>query len=220
MIRVLLATDHDGTRRRLRAACQGVERIEVIGDATDQHDTIEKVFALDPDVIVLDGSMPVEDEFAATCELLRRRPDVAMVLLVRTRPIQPAGRLLLNGALVWIPIDASLPELLAAITAATRGRQYPPSCAEVEKRHAHPALPAKLEQLTRRELQVLRQIAMGRTNGEIARKLQISIRTIGSHRSHMLGKLRLRNNADLTRCAIENNLVTETFDNRQPDICR
>lgn len=210
MIRVALIDDHalvrDGLRRMLSASSD----IQVVGEATDGAEIAELVARAQPDLLLLDLSMPRSDGFRAMAEVAKQEHPPRILVLTMYSDLQYAERAFRAGASGFIGKGASFEELVRAVTEVHSGRRYIPPELEPqlsqERLRAGPDL-AALPALTEREREVLRMLASGLTNREIATRLGVSVKTIDAHRGHVLKKLALRNNADLTRYAIRHQLV-------------
>jgi two-component system, NarL family, invasion response regulator UvrY len=210
LIRVVIIDDHalvrDGLRRMLTASGS----IEVVGEAESGADALDLVARARPDVLLLDLSMPGRDGFQTLAELAANDEPPRVLVLTMYSDLQYAERTLSAGAAGFIGKGVSFEELVRAVTDVHRGARYLPP--ELESQLANGPLrpaprPEKLQALTSREQEVLRMLASGLTNREIAMRLGLSVKTVDSHRGHMLKKLRLRNNADLTRYAIRHRLI-------------
>jgi len=210
MIRVGISDDHalvrEGLRRILNEECQ----IEIVGEAADGAEAVELVNRTRPDVILLDISMPELDGIAATKKILALDVPTQVLILTMHSDEQYALRALRAGARGFVLKEAKADELIGAIRNVHAGQRYLPT--DLERRFAEKYLEPEDEQtdshnLSKREFEVLCFLAIGLTNREIADKLTISVKTVDSHRGHVLKKLNLRNNSDLTRYAIQRGYV-------------
>jgi two-component system, NarL family, invasion response regulator UvrY len=210
LIRIALIDDHalvrDGLRRMLTASGS----IEVVGEGESGACALELLARTQPDVLLLDLSMPGRDGLQTLAELADHPAPPRVLVLTMYNDVQYAERTLRAGATGFIGKGVSFEELIRAVTQVHRGERYVPP--ELEGPLARlPPRPSpradKLQALTSREQEVLTMLASGLTNREIAVRLGLSIKTVDSHRGHMLKKLRLRNNADLTRYAIRHRLI-------------
>jgi DNA-binding NarL/FixJ family response regulator len=210
MIRVVLADDHALVREGLRRMLGGSGAIEVAGEAADGTEAVALARELSPDVLLLDISMPRKDGIEATTELTALGLPTRILILSMHSDEQYALRTLRAGAHGFIWKGARFEELVRAIGEVAAGRRYLP--ADIEQAFADKYLSpdadkSPVELLSRREFQVMCYLANGMTNREIAALLEISIKTIDTHRGHVLKKLKLRNNSDITRFAIQHGYV-------------
>lgn len=210
MIRVLIADDHSLVREGLRRILDEQFDIEVVGEAKDGKEAVELARRLRPDVILMDISMPEKDGLDATKEIRALDTRTRILILTIHNEEHYALRTLRAGADGFIFKGAKSEELVRAIRDLDRGLRYLPP--ELERFFAELYVRPKasgtpLEALSDREFQVLRLIALGHTNREVAEKLRISVKTVDTHRRNILKKLRLRNNSDLTRFAIRHGVI-------------
>jgi len=211
MIRVAIADDHALVREGMRRMLSGSRQIDVIGEAANGAEAVELVSEQEPDVLLLDITMPVKDGIEATEEIVELKKKTRILILSMHADEQYALRTLRAGANGFISKGARLEELLRAITEVHNGERYLPEQmaeslgeASIEDRMDEKSL---VEMLSPREYQVMSYLAQGMTGREIADVLAISPKTVDTHRGHLLKKLRLRNNSDLTRFAIQSGLV-------------
>ncbi|HEX4421665.1 MAG TPA: response regulator transcription factor [Kofleriaceae bacterium] len=200
MIRLAIAEDHTIVRWALREALSKADDIEVVGEAGTAAETLEMVKNERPDVLILDISLPDRSGFDVLTEL--RPMDTAPLVVVLTWHTEQsyAARAIGAGAHGYVNKAVEPDALLAAIRAVSRGEQVIPPGVEdlLRTGDGHPA-----SALTAREQQVMEMLARGLTNREIAEHLEISIKTVDTHRGHVLKKLGLRNNSELTRFAVK-----------------
>jgi two-component system invasion response regulator UvrY len=205
MIRLAIAEDHTIVRWALREALQKVDDIEVVGESGTAAETLTMVATARPDVLLLDLSLPDRSGFDVLSEL--RTIETAPLVVVLTWHAEPtyAARAVALGAHGYVHKGVEPEALIYAIRAVARGEQVIPSGVEDLVAHGdnHPA-----SSLTAREQQVMEMLSRGLTNREIAEQLQISIKTVDTHRGHVLKKLGLRNNSELTRFAVKHGYVT------------
>ncbi len=212
MIRVVIADDHALVREGLRRILEEPVDLTVVGEAADGRAAVEQVRRLHPDVLVLDLSMPGKDGLDVVKELAARRSPTRILILTIHNEEHYALRALRAGAHGFLYKGAGTEELLKAVRAVARGLRYLPPEFEraFAERYVQPkARGSPAEALSDRELQVLRLLASGYTNREIAAKLHISVKTVDTHRRNILKKLNLRNNADLARFALKHGLILE-----------
>ena len=204
-ITVVLADDHAVVRGALRALLDAQADFDVVGEASDVAGARQAVFDLAPSVLVLDVNMPDGLGVDAVAELRQSHPDTKIVLLTMERDIGLARRALDDGALGYLFKDAAHLELVEAVRAAAAGDRYLPAAVSAglsrdpEKRAN--------EALSPRETDVLRLMALGHTNREIGEQLDLSVRTVETHRAHIQQKLGLATRPELTRYALEHDLI-------------
>ena len=210
MIRVLLADDHSIVRAGLRRIVEESGEMEVVGEASDGKEAIRLVRKVSPDVAVIDISMPGLDGLEVLNQLQAFDPGLPVLILTMHEEGQYVVRAIEAGAMGYITKQSAPEQLVKAIRKVFSGHRYLTD----EATEALALRIAKggedqspLDSLSMRELQVLRRLAMGHTNREIARAYHISIKTVDTYRSRLLKKLSLRNNADLSRFAIQNKLI-------------
>lgn len=201
---VALVDDHAVVRGALRALLEGQEEIDVVGEAGSLADARELLASSPPQVLVLDVNLPDGLAVDAVADLRRLAPDTQIVLLTMERDLTLARRAIDDGALAYLFKDAAHLELIEAVRAAAAGRRYLPTAVE-----AGMAKPEGEEgpPLSPREIEVLRLMALGHTNREIGEQLDLSIRTVETHRSHIQQKLGLTSRAELTRYALDHGLI-------------
>ena len=210
MIKVLLADDHSIVRAGLRRIVEESGDMEVIAEASDGREAIQLVHSTTPDVAVIDISMPGLDGLEVVSQLRSHYPELPILILTMHEEGQYVVRAIQAGAMGYITKQSAPEQLLTAIRRVYDGNRYLTD----EAAEALALRIAKgsngqspLDSLSMRELQVLRRLAMGHTNREIASAYHISIKTVDTYRARLLKKLDLRNNAELSRFAIQNNLI-------------
>lgn len=209
MIRVIIADDHAVVRHGLRLILSTEPDIELVGAVSDGEELLAVLDTTPCDVVVLDVRMPGMTGLVALPLIKARHPEVNCVVLSIYPEDQFAIRALKAGASGYLTKETAPDELVDAIRKASQGRRYvSPALAEQLAEHvaggsAQPALSA----LTEREEEVMRAIATGRTVSEIAEELNLSVKTVSTHRTHILDKLGLRNNAEIMRYALDQGLV-------------
>jgi two-component system invasion response regulator UvrY len=210
LIKVLLADDHSIVRAGLRRLVDESQDMEVIGEAANGKDAIQKVHEKMPDVAVIDISMPGMDGLEVISQLHDYYPKLPVIILTMYEEEQYVVRAIEAGAMGYLTKRSAPEQLLKAIRKVHAGCRYlTAEAAELlalrVARGADTRSP--LDALSMRELQVLRRLAMGHTNREIAESYHISVKTVDTYRSRLLKKLNLRNNAELSRFAIKNRLI-------------
>jgi len=210
MIRVLLADDHGVVRRGLRGFFELLDDIEVVGEAEDGRGAVTLVEALAPDVVLMDLLMPGMDGIAATAEIKRRFPDVEVVALTSFIEEERVTAALEAGAIGYLLKDAEADDVAVAVRRANAGEVHlDPQVARLlaSRIRSRREAPHTHEELTEREREVLRLVAKGHANKEIAALLDITERTARTHVSNILGKLDLASRTQAALWAIEHRLA-------------
>jgi len=205
MIRIALAEEHAVVRWALKEALTRTGDLEIVGEAGTVEDTLPMVRQTRPELLLVDTSMPDHSGFDVLAQVRELEAGPFVIVLTPHTDASYAARAIAAGAHGYVSKSGTPEELLAAIHAVSRGEQVIPPGAEqlLAAGDGHPA-----SALTARELQVMEMLARGMTNREIAEHLDISIKTIDTHRGYVLKKLSLRNNSELTRFAVKNGYVT------------
>jgi DNA-binding NarL/FixJ family response regulator len=204
-IRVLLAEDHETVRQGLRVLLQSHPDIDVVAEAANGRVAVEQAQALAPDVVVLDVSMPEMNGLAATREIKKMMPGVAVVALTRHAEDAYVKELLAAGACAYVLKQSAFDQLLAAVRAAARGERYLDSTLAsrtAEASSSPRARAATRPPITDREANVLRLMALGHSNKEIASALEIAVKTVEVHKANAMRKLNLRGRIDVVRYAV------------------
>lgn len=204
---VVLADDHVVVRSGLRLLLESAPEIEVVAEAGDVTAAVDAVRRLRPDVLVLDLHMPGEPSLPAIPKLREQCPQTHVVVLTAQRDPSYAGEALRLGATGYVPKEAAGGHLLAAILTAVRGETYLEPQLGARLAATAAAAAGAAPELTVRELEVLRLIARGLTNREIAERLFLSVRTVESHRARIQRKLGRSRRSDLVDYALERGLV-------------
>ena len=210
MIRVLLADDHDIVRAGLRRLVEDCGDMEVVAEAADGQEAIRQVQETSPEVAVVDISMPGLDGLEVVSRLRLSHPKLPILILTMHEEEQYVVRAIGAGAMGYITKRSAPEQLVNAIRKVHSGGHYlSDSAAEALAVRIAKGTPGRslLDSLSNREIQVLRRLAMGQTNREIAEVFNISTKTIDTYRFRLLKKLNLRNNAELSRFAIQNGLI-------------
>jgi len=203
-ITVVLADDHNVIRAGLRAMLEGEDDLRVIGEAADATAARKLVHDRRPDVLVLDLQMPGAQPASDVPTLRQEVPTTAVVVLTMQSDPRRARELLRAGAAGYVLKQAAERQLTAAIRAAAAGTSYidPELGGQVARLGADP-----LEDLSDRDRELLRLLALGHTNREIAEKLFLSVRAVEVNRSKLLEKLDLESRPELVRFAIANGVI-------------
>jgi len=211
-IKVLIVDDHQVVRQGLRTFLELHEDVVVVGEAADGITAVEMVRQLEPDVVLMDLVMPRLDGIAATRELRSKGLPAKVIALTSFTEDDKVFPAIQAGASSYLLKDVSPDELVEAIRAVHRGeaRLHPDIAHKLMEQVAHQASPASAasaEHLTEREREVIRLVAQGRSNAEIAQALIISDKTVKTHISNILSKLNLQDRTQLAIYAIKNGLV-------------
>jgi two-component system response regulator NreC len=204
--KIVLADDHAVVRSGLRMLLDAEPDFEVVAEAADVDSARRYVLGHKPTVLVLDLNMPGEPSLPAIPKLREEFPDTQIVVLTMQDDPAFAREAIRAGALCYVLKEAADSDLVDAVRTAASGDTYlhPRLGARLA---AEPEADAKLDGLTEREREVLRLIALGHTNSEIAEQLYLSVRTVESHRAHIQQKLRLSTRAELVRFALDHKLI-------------
>ena len=203
---VMIADDHPVVRRGLRFLLDAADGFSVVAEAGDVPDAVRLIQEERPAVAVLDLNMPGGSSLDAIRDLRTSVPETSVVVLTMQDDPAFARRALQNGARGFVLKEAADEELLSAIRLAANGETYlnPQLGARMA---AEPDSVVALDSLTAREVDVLRRIALGFTNVEIAEQLQLSVRTIETHRAHIQRKLQRSSRAELVQYALDHRLL-------------
>src|SRR5215212_1108600 len=206
--RVVIADDHAVVRSGLRMVLDAEQGIEVVAEASDVTSALRAVRGYHPDVLVLDLNMPGEPSLEAIPRMVAEAPETAIVVLTMQQDPAFAREALRAGARGYVLKEAADAELVQAVRHAREGRTYlnPELGARMA---AEPPPSGPPDNLTERELEVLRLIALGHTNSEIAGQLYLSVRTVESHRAHVQQKVRRSTRAELVRYALDHKLIEQ-----------
>jgi|NGEPerStandDraft_6_1074524.scaffolds.fasta_scaffold14285_3 two-component system response regulator NreC len=204
-IRVIVADDHELMRFALRALLSTEQQIDVIAEAEQLSLAMRNVRELRPDVLVLDLRMHDGSSIDAIGELREQAPETRVVVITAEDNPLYAEHALAAGAFGFVLKDQADVELAPAVRAAAEGRRY--VSPEIDAKLADLRRGLTSDKLTGRELEVLRLIALGHTSVEVARILQISSRTVESHRARVHAKLGLSTRAELVRYALRRGLL-------------
>jgi len=212
-IRVFLADDHAMLRAGLKALLSDEPGIAVVGEAGDGISAVEQIVATRPDVALLDITMPQLDGLEAARRLHRQAPDVKLLMLTMHDDPEYLFQALEAGASGYVLKRAAEADLVEAIRTVTTDRAFLAPAAQATlvadyvERRARGEISPPAEKLTAREEEVLRLLAEGHTNQGVAEALVISIKTVETHRAHILDKLGLRKRAELVRYARTHGLL-------------
>jgi two-component system response regulator NreC len=205
MIRIVIADDHAVVRSGLRLLLEAEPDFEVVAEAGDVEAARRYVRGHHPGVLVLDLNMPGGSSLDAIPVLRNEAPETQIVILTMQEEPAFARQALSAGAIGYVLKEAADAELVEAVRRAAAGETYlNPALGARIAREPPPGPP---DDLSEREVEVLRLIALGHTNSEIAEQLFLSVRTVETHRSHIQQKLRVSSRAELVRYALQRGLV-------------
>ena len=204
-IRIVIADDHAIVRRGLRQLLEGEQGFEVVAEAEDVESARRYLRGHQPEVLVLDLNMPGEPSLEAIPKLRTEFPGTQIVVLTMNNEAAYARTALGAGVLGYVLKESADAELVEAVRAAVAGQRYlNPRLGAKVAAEPPPGLPDGLSQ---RELEILRLIALGHTNTQVADELFLSVRTVETHRAHIQQKLGLTDRSELVRYAIDKGLV-------------
>jgi DNA-binding NarL/FixJ family response regulator len=205
MIRVLLVDDHELLRAGLRSRLERENGIAVVGEADTAERAVIVARKLQPDLILLDLLMPRKSGYEAIPELVKAAPQAKILVVSSQAAPSSVRRALTAGAAGYLPKRASDRDLVTAIRLVVGGSGYvdPDLGARLVSDNSAPAL----EPLSERERDIVHLLALGYTNQEIGKKLFISVRTVDTHRAHIMRKLQLETRAELVMFALANGVI-------------
>ena len=209
MIRILLVDDHELLRAGLRSRLDAEADLTIVGEADSAERAVVQARALQPDLIVLDLLLPRKSGHDAIPELAAVAPESRILVVSSQAAPASVRRALSAGAAGYLPKRASDGELVAAIRTVMAGAGYvdPDLGAKLVVSSGTPAL----DPLSDREREIVQLLALGYTNQEIARQLFISVRTVDTHRAHIMLKLQLETRAELVMFALANGVIGPSF---------
>lgn len=209
-IKILVVDDHALMRDGIRALLSLSNDMEIIGEAADGREFLDKVQELSPDVVVMDVAMPVMDGLEATRRIKKKNPRVKVLVLTQYDNREYILSAIKAGADGYVPKKAAGSELASAIRAIHGGDSflYPSAAAALIKDYLRQAVEEPYDRLTSREREILKLIAEGHTSKEIADMLFISLKTALGHRTKIMQKLDIHNRTELIKYAMHKGLVT------------
>ncbi len=214
-VRIVLADDHAILREGIRALLEDQPDMTVVGEAADGRIAVELARELQPTLIVMDIGMPLLNGLEATRQIKRECPQVAVLVLTMHDNEEYVSQILAAGASGYVLKRAASSELVMAIRAVASGQSYlSPAVTRlliegyIGRRPAEPAIVVDpFESLTSREREVLQLVAEGHTNSQIAKLLNISLKTVKAHRSNLMHKLGLHDRGELIKLAIQRGII-------------
>ncbi len=213
-IKLVIADDHALFREGVRALLTKDSNLEVVGEAADGSEAIERVQTLRPHILLLDIAMPGLGGLETTLELKKLAPEVKIVILTQYANKEYLFRFLKAGVSGYVLKRAAASDLISAIKAVHQGGTFihPDMAPAVIEGYLGGTKPAEeedsYEKLTDREKQVFKLVAEGKTNKEIAEMLSISVKTAMAHRAHVSEKLGIHNKAELVKVALQRGIVS------------
>jgi two-component system, NarL family, response regulator NreC len=206
-ITIVLADDHEVVRAGLRMLLDAEDDLEVVAEAGDVELAERRVAAVHPAVLVLDINMPPGSSLPAIPRLRAEAPDTRIVVLTMQNDADLAREALRAGATGFVLKEAAAAELIQAVRLAAQGRTYLNPELGARMATEVSASPGPPDDLSPREVEVLRLIALGHTNAEVATQLYLSIRTVESHRAHIQQKTQRTSRAALVAYALQHGLL-------------
>jgi two-component system response regulator NreC len=211
VIRVVVVDDHAVVRAGVRLLLDAEDDVEVVGEAGSARDAVFEVRAQKPDVILLDVVMPGESGIDVLPKLLLEAPGAKVLILSMQDDPSYVRQAFASGASGYVLKEAADAEVVAAVREIAAGGRYvhPALGARMIAVDAEQRAAAEADPLSEREREVIRLLALGHTNQEIANQLFISVRTAETHRAHIMRKLRLSTRAELVRHALAQGLLAD-----------
>jgi DNA-binding NarL/FixJ family response regulator len=212
-LKLVLADDHALVRAGIRTLLEKIPGVQIVAESGDGRETIALVAAQNPDVVVMDISMPGMNGLEATARIVKDRPQTKVLMLSMHTAENYVLQALRAGATGYLLKDAATEELQLALVAVRRGETYlsPTISKEVLARHRKQAAAprsAPTKGLTPRMREIVQLIAEGRSTKEIAFLLNLSVKTVETHRMHLMARLNLHDVAGVVRYALRNGLIT------------
>jgi DNA-binding NarL/FixJ family response regulator len=210
-VRILIVDDHAVVRSGIRLLLAAEDDLEPVGEAGTAREAIFEARSLKPDVVLMDVVMPDGNGLDAIPTLLHEHPDLKVLMLSMQDDPQYVRQAFAAGASGYVLKEAADTEVVAAVREVARGGRYvhPELGARLVAAETEEKRRAEEDPLSEREREVLRLLALGHTNQEIAKQLYISVRTAETHRAHIMQKLRLGSRAELVRYALAHGLLED-----------
>ena len=211
-IRIAIADDHPIVRQGLRVAIGAQDDLELVGEASNGAEAVELANRLDPDVMIMDLQMPIMDGIAAIQEITKENEDACILVLTSFPDDKNVFSAIKAGAMGFLLKEAPAEELLASVRTVYGGEAalHPAIARKLIQEVKSPSdVRSSLDPLTPREMDVLKCLARGLSNREIARELTISVRTVTTHMRNILDKLHVSNRTQAALYALEHGLRTD-----------
>jgi two-component system, NarL family, response regulator NreC len=211
-IRTVIVDDHAVVRSGLRLVLEGEDDIEVVAEAADARSAVFEARAHRPDVILLDVVMPGRSGIEAIPDLLKESPESKVLVLSMQDDPAYVREAFGAGASGYVLKEAADAEVVAAVRDVASGQRYvhPTLGARLVAAEAEERVRAEEDPLSDREHEILRMLALGHTNQEIAGQLFLSVRTVETHRAHIMQKLRISTRAELVRYALQRDMLDQS----------
>jgi len=210
----MIVDDHTILRKGIRSLLENNEKIEIVGEAKNGNEAIDKIRKVITDIVLMDFAMPILNGMEATRQIKRQFPEVKVLILSMYKDEEYIINCLKVGALGFVNKQTTPEDLLKAIDTVYKGgyftsssfsndviKKYIETCKEKDKKASH-------EKLTNREVEILQLIAEGYSNKGIAKLLYISVKTVETHRTHLMDKLGKHNTVELTKYAIRKGIIS------------
>ena len=210
----MIAEDHRIMREGLRSLLEDKLGFECVAEANDGYEAVQRAKEFSPDIVIMDITLPNLNGIDATRQIKAQQPEIQVVVLSMHATRNYVLQVLQAGASAYLLKDSALEELATALGSVSKGGMYLSSLLtsatdlSYETSNASPKYLAQEQRLTKRELQVLQQIADGRSTKEIAASLEVSVKTIETHRKQIMDKLGIRTTAGLTKYCIREGLTS------------
>jgi two-component system nitrate/nitrite response regulator NarL len=206
-VRILIVDDHPMVAQGIQSVLESYQELEIVGTLNNGRAVVDQLEHLNPDVILMDLNMPEMGGLTATEMVLERRPGTRVLVLTMHDSPEYISSALAHGAMGYVLKDVPTEEIKLAIDAVMRGEKYLCTGAAGS---LEPKLNGDREALTGREQTVLLQLAQGKSNKDVATELEISVRTVETHRKNIKRKLGISSTAGLTRYAMEHGMLQGT----------
>ncbi len=211
-IKILIADDHQLFREGLINLLSDAPEIEIVAHAEDGKDAVEKAIIYNPDIVIMDIGMPVLTGIEATALLKSKRPEIKVIALSMHSDKHYIKGMLEAGATGYLFKNCTYPQLIEAIETVYAGKKYlSEKITEVlidDYLDKDDSIDNTTEELTEREMDVLKLFADGKTTREISEQLFVSVKTVGTHKQHILKKLNLKTNVDIIKYALKNGIIS------------